>query len=103
MSPYSITQVHAKAKSVLHEHFESSNLLLPILGLNLSPNQLALAATLLRGNAAAVKMNGDQEEAAQWLKFTASALINNSHPIHSWMLPGVMNDAANRCIRRFLY
>jgi len=91
-----LEQVHAKAESVKQQHFISSRLLLPILALPLAPNQLGLAATLLRGNAAAVKADGDQEEAALWLSAAAHALAHDPHPVHSWMLPGVMNDAANR-------
>jgi hypothetical protein len=78
-------------------HFSSARLLLSILPLPLSPNQLGLAATLLRSNAAAIKLSGDQEEAALWLQSAARALALAPHPLHSWMLPGILNDAANRC------
>jgi hypothetical protein len=91
-----LNQIHAKAEAGKRQYLASSALLIPILSLPLAPNQLGLAATLLRANAAAVKLNGDQEEAALWLAATARALAHAPHPMHSWMLPGVMNDAANR-------
>ena len=72
----------------------------PLLHQPLAPNQLALAATLLRGNAAAVKQNGDQEDAILWLTSAAQALARAPHPVHSWMLPGTLNDAANRFLPR---
>jgi hypothetical protein len=89
-------QIHGKAESVKREFFASAALLLPLLPLRLAPNQLGLAAMLLRANAAAVKLNGDQEDALLWLTSAAQALARDPHPMHSWMLPGVMNDAANR-------
>ena len=83
-------------ESVKPQHFLSSHLLLPLLPLPLAPNQFALAASLLRGNAAAVKQNGDQEDAIVWLTSAAQALARAPHPMHSWMLPGTLKDAANR-------
>ncbi len=94
--PNALNQIHAKAEAVQRQYSASSALLFPILSLPMTPNQLGLAATLLRANAAAVKLHGDQEEAALWLAAAAHALSRAPHPAHSWMLPGVMNDAANR-------
>jgi hypothetical protein len=73
------------------------------MSLPMAPHQLGFAATLLRANAAAVKLNGDQEEAVLWLASAAHALARAPHPMHSWMLPGVMNDAANRFIVTLLF
>jgi hypothetical protein len=89
-------QIHAKAETVKRQYFASAALLLPLLSLSLAPNQLGLAVTLLRANAAAIKLSGDQEEAALWLASSARALVRAPHPLHAWMLPGVMNDAGNR-------
>ena len=91
-----LNQIHAKAESTKQEYAASASLLLPLLHLPLALNQLGLAAMLLRSSAAAVKLNGDQEDALLWLTSAAHALARHPHPMHSWMLPGVMNDAANR-------